>query len=77
MPRWMHFISQAKEIRRSDYLNREYQFLTTLPWPLADREAIVKLLVRQDAGEQRRDRARDQRTDTCCRPTPTTSASRK
>lgn len=49
MPRWMHFISKAKEIRRSDYLNREYQFLTTLPWPLADREAVVKLLVRQDA----------------------------
>lgn len=48
MPRWMHFISHAKEIRRSDYLNREYQFLTTLPWPLADREAVVKLLVRQD-----------------------------
>lgn len=48
MPRWMHFISKAKEIRRSDYLNREYQFLTTLPWPLADREAIVKLQVRQD-----------------------------
>ena len=48
MPRWMHFISKAKEIRRSDYLNREYQFLTTLPWPLADREAVVKLLVRQD-----------------------------
>src|SRR3990167_9023278 len=48
MPRWMHFISQAKEIRRSDYLNREYQFLTSLPWPLADREAVVKLLVRQD-----------------------------
>ena len=49
MPRWMHFISQAKEIRRSDYLNREYQFLTSLPWPLADREAVVQLLVRQDA----------------------------
>lgn len=48
MPRWMHFISKAKEIRRSDYLNREYQFLTTLPWPLADREAVVKLLVRQN-----------------------------
>ena len=48
MPRWMHFISKAKEIRRSDYLNREYQFLTTLPWPLADREAVVKLQVRQD-----------------------------
>jgi len=52
MPRWMHFISKAKEIRRSDYLNREYQFLTTLPWPLADREAVVKLLVRQDAATQ-------------------------
>lgn len=49
MPRWMHFISHAKEIRRSDYLNREYQFLTSLPWPLADREAVVQLLVRQDA----------------------------
>lgn len=48
MPRWMHFISKAKELRRTDYLNREYQFLTTLPWPLADREAIVRLLVRQD-----------------------------
>lgn len=48
MPRWMHFISQAKEIRRADYLNREYQFLTSLPWPLADREATVQLLVRQD-----------------------------
>lgn len=48
MPRWMHFISHANEIRRSDYLNREYQFLTSLPWPLTDREAVVKLLVRQD-----------------------------
>ncbi len=48
MQRWMHFISQAKEIRRKDYLNREYQFLTALPWPLADREATVQLLVRQD-----------------------------
>lgn len=52
MPRWMHFISHAKEIRRSDYLNREYQFLTSLPWPLADREAVVKLLVRQDEKTQ-------------------------
>ncbi len=48
MPRWMHFISNTREIRRSDYLNREYQFLTSLPWPLADREAVVQLLVRQD-----------------------------
>lgn len=48
VPRWMHFISHAREIRRSDYLNREYQFLTALPWPLADREAVVELLVRQD-----------------------------
>lgn len=47
MPRWMHFVSKTKEIRRSDYLNREYQFLTSLPWPLADREAIVRLLIRQ------------------------------
>lgn len=48
MQRWMHFISKANEIRRADYLNREYQFLTALPWPLADREATVQLLVRQD-----------------------------
>lgn len=48
MPRWMHFISQAKEISRTDYLNRKYQFLTSLPWPLQDREALVQLLVRQD-----------------------------
>ncbi|MFZ5756304.1 MAG: START domain-containing protein [Pseudomonadota bacterium] len=48
MPRWMHFISHAKELRRTDYLNREYQFLTSLPWPLQDREALVQLLVRQD-----------------------------
>lgn len=48
MPRWMHFISQATELRRTDYLNREYQFLTRMPWPLADREAVVRLLVRQD-----------------------------
>ncbi|MFZ5724621.1 MAG: START domain-containing protein [Pseudomonadota bacterium] len=48
MPRWMHFVSQTKEISRTDYLNRKYQFLTSLPWPLADREALVQLLVRQD-----------------------------
>lgn len=48
VPQWMHFISHAREIRRSDYLHREYQFLTALPWPLADREAVVELLVQQD-----------------------------
>lgn len=48
MQRWMHFVSGASEIRRTDYLNRVYRFTTDLPWPVSDREAVVDLQIRQD-----------------------------
>lgn len=48
LPRWMHFVHHAREIRRTSYLNRQLQFLTDLPWPVTDREAVVRIDVSYD-----------------------------
>jgi hypothetical protein len=48
MPQWMHFVDQARELSRRDYLHRELQFLTNLPWPVTDREALVNVDVSYD-----------------------------
>lgn len=48
MSRWMHFVDRAVELQRHDYLHRDMQFLTELPWPVTDREAVVKVVVSHD-----------------------------
>lgn len=41
-PRWLHFVNHAEEIRRDSELLRYLRFTTLLPWPLANREAVLK-----------------------------------
>lgn len=48
MPRWAHFISSASELGRKSPLDRNLRFLTSLPWPVSDREALVHATVKQD-----------------------------
>lgn len=48
MPRWAHFISAADGISMKSPLDRNLRFLTALPWPLSDREALVHATVKQD-----------------------------
>lgn len=47
IPRWMHFISNGRELSRRDYLNRKLLFTTELPWPLSDRDVVTNLVVTQ------------------------------
>lgn len=51
LPRWMHFVNQAREFHRTSYLNRQMQFLTDVPWPVTDREAVVKIDVSYDVAK--------------------------
>lgn len=44
-PRWLHFVNNAEEIRRESELHRYLRFTTLLPWPLANREAVLKAQV--------------------------------
>lgn len=40
-PKWLHLIDGAEEFDREGPLNRDVRFTTKLPWPLADREAVL------------------------------------
>lgn len=44
-PRWLHFVNSAEEIRRDSDLLRYLRFTTLLPWPLANREAVLQTKV--------------------------------
>lgn len=41
-PKWLHFIDGAAEIKRNGPLQRYLRFTTNLPWPLKDREAVLR-----------------------------------
>lgn len=41
-PKWLHFIDGAEEFRRNGPLQRYLRFTTSLPWPLKDREAVLR-----------------------------------
>jgi len=47
MPKWLHFVDDASEISRDGPLLRNLRFGTHLPWPLADREAVLQVDVQQ------------------------------
>jgi hypothetical protein len=42
-PRWMHFVSAIKETSRESPLQRQCHLTTALPWPLADRDAVLQV----------------------------------
>lgn len=46
-PRWLHFVSHAKELEQVTPLERYLRFQTLLPWPLKNREALLKAEVTQ------------------------------
>lgn len=41
-PRWLHYVSAVQEIGRRSPLDRDLIFQTDMPWPVADREAVVR-----------------------------------
>lgn len=45
-PNWLHFVDGAEEFHRQSPMDRWLRFTTQLPWPLADREAILEASVR-------------------------------
>ncbi|WP_223424381.1 START domain-containing protein [Alcanivorax limicola] len=47
-PRWLHFVDGAEEFARDSPLLRYLRFTTHLPWPLANREAVLQADVVQD-----------------------------
>ena len=47
IPKWLHFVDDATEFDRKGPLLRYMRFGTHLPWPLADREAVLQLDVIQ------------------------------
>lgn len=46
-PRWLHFVSKANELKQETPLLRYVRFQTLLPWPLKNREALLKATVTQ------------------------------
>lgn len=42
VPRWLYFVSAVQEIGRRNDTDRDLLIQTDLPWPVADREAIVR-----------------------------------
>lgn len=46
-PKWLHFVDSATEFDRDNPLLRYMRFGTHLPWPLADREAVLRVDVQQ------------------------------
>lgn len=46
-PKWLHFVDSAEEFDRRGPLDRSVRFTTQLPWPLADREAVLQADVQQ------------------------------
>lgn len=51
-PKWLHFVDSAEEFDRRGPLDRSVRFTTQLPWPLADREAVLQADVRQKVTEE-------------------------
>ena len=51
-PRWLHMIDHAEELGRAGPLTRWIRVTTRLPWPLQDREAIVKSQIIQKVSPQ-------------------------
>ncbi|WP_211315731.1 START domain-containing protein [Isoalcanivorax indicus] len=49
-PRWLHFVDGAEEFDRQSPLLRYLRFTTHLPWPLANREAVLQADVVQAPG---------------------------
>ena len=49
-PDWLHFVDNARELGRSNQQVRQLHFTTLLPWPLADREAVLQTRVIQGDG---------------------------
>lgn len=50
-PKWLHLIDSATELQRNGPMLRYLRFTTQLPWPLTDREAVVKTRVVQVINE--------------------------
>lgn len=50
-PKWLHFVDSAEEFNRISPLDRSLRFTTQLPWPLADREAVLRAKVTQTQTE--------------------------
>lgn len=50
-PRWLHFVSKAEELEQVTPLQRYLRFQTLLPWPLKNREALLKATVTQHLPE--------------------------
>lgn len=46
--RWMYLISDLREVRRRSPVDRDVMVKTRLPWPVANRDAGLKLTVDQD-----------------------------
>lgn len=44
LPRWLYFVSAAQEFGRRGPLDRDVLVQTDLPWPLTDREAVLRAL---------------------------------
>ncbi len=51
-PKWLHFIDSAEEFDRQGPLDRSLRFTTQLPWPLADREAVLRAKVHQTLNDK-------------------------
>jgi hypothetical protein len=49
-PDWLHFVDSARELGRSNEQVRQLHVTTLLPWPLADREAVLQTRVIQGDG---------------------------
>ncbi len=47
LPRWVHLIQHVEELERRGPLQRWLRFITHLPWPLHDREVVLRLDVEQ------------------------------
>lgn len=41
-PRWLHLISEASLIQERSMLDRDLRFLIKMPWPVSDREVLLK-----------------------------------
>lgn len=48
-PDWLHFVDSARELSRTSERVRQLHFTTMLPWPLADREAVLQSRVIQSS----------------------------
>lgn len=51
LPQWVYFIRHVEELQRAGPLQRWLRFVTHLPWPLRDREVVLRLDVEQKRDE--------------------------